>query len=150
MGENPITPVFEVRLSESAIPPLAQWLLKAESLGEFSDVRYKSAQVQALLQAQFYARFIDLALAALICLAAALALAGLWTLRQSRPLPGREVAAILAAAAGGAAAGAAAVCVMVLPMRALSPWWEWPPAAAQAALIFGAAAAGWMLCARTD
>lgn len=148
IGDNPLTPAFEVRLGEGGIAHVAQWIAQAGALADFADVRYKPAQVQAILQSQFYARFIDLALAALVCLLAALALAGLWsagkTAAKSAALP------VVLASGGGALLGVGAVCLMAVPMRAVSPWWGWPSAGAQLALLAGSCAAGWVLCARHD
>lgn len=150
VGDNPLQTAFEVRLGEGAVAQVGQWLLRARALADFSDARYKPSQVQAILQAQFYARFLDVALAALVCLGAGAAALGLWLLRL-RPAgkPG-ESFWLLAAGGLGAVAGAAAIGVVVLPMRELSPWWAWPPAGAQAALVLAAAASGWVLCSRAD
>jgi hypothetical protein len=151
LGENPLTPAFEVRLAEGGVARIAQWLTRAQPLADWADVRYKPAQAQAILQAQFYSRFLDLAMACLVCLAAAMTLAGLWSSRRpTAALQRREAWEAAAYAAGGAIAGAAVVCVMVLPMRAAVAFWAWPPAAGQAALLMGSAAAGWVLCARAE
>lgn len=150
IGDNPLMPAFEVRFNESGVSRVSQWIMKASALADFADVRYKPAQIQAILQAQFYARFLDLALAALVCLGAALALAGIWSAGRSGALLRREGALAAGLTAAGCVAGAGLVCAMVLPLRALAPWWGWPPVAGQAALLAGASAAGWVLCARSE
>ena len=54
LGDNPLTPAFEVSLGEAGVSRVAQWLSQAQPLADWADARYKPAQVQAILQAQFY------------------------------------------------------------------------------------------------
>jgi hypothetical protein len=152
IGDNPLMPAFEVRLGEGGVAKIAQWLAQAQPLADWADVRYKPAQVQAILQAQFYARFLDLALAALVCLAAALALAGVWVMGKHHGHGAWRRHGFTAAAvsAAGAAAGGALVGVMVLPLKALAPWFSWPTLGGQLALLLAAGSAGWVLCARPE
>ncbi len=153
VGENPLQSAFEVKLADSGLGRVEDWINSAQSLAEWSDVRYKPAQVEMILQAQFYGRFLSLALSAVVCLAAAMALSWLWSLgkRGGHGWPWRrkeltEGSAHAALAAAGAVLGGALVFLLVLPMRQLSPWWSWPPPASQAALLLCVAVAGWVLC----
>jgi hypothetical protein len=151
IGDNPLMPAFEVRLGEAGIAKIAQWLTQAQPLADWADVRYKPAQVQAILQAQLYARFLDLALAALVCLGAALALAGIWSAGRAGSLLLRREGALAALlTALGAVGGVGLVCLMVLPLRSVAPWWGWPTVGGQLALLAGSSAAGWVLCARAE
>ncbi len=79
LSDNPLQPAFEVKLDEAGLGKLPQWLTQASALADWADVRYKPSQVEAALQAAFYARFIGVALSGLVCLVSILALAGLWT-----------------------------------------------------------------------
>ena len=150
VGDNPLTPAFEVRLAEGGIGRVTEWLTRAQSVADFADARYKPAEVQAILQARFYARFIDLALAAAVCALAALVLAGLWAARRAKSLWTRQSGWPAAASAVAAAVAAALVAALLLPMRGLSAWWDFPGALAQALLVAAAAGAGWALCARPE
>jgi hypothetical protein len=150
VGDNPLTPALEVRLGEGGIAHVTEWLARAQTVADFSDARYKPSQVQAILQARFYARFIDLALAAVTCALAALLLAGLWAARRASSWLSRERAWPAAASALGAAAAACAIGLLLLPMRSLTPWWDFPGAVAQALLVAASAGTGWVLCARAE
>ncbi|MBI3552337.1 MAG: hypothetical protein HY077_07450 [Elusimicrobia bacterium] len=151
VGDNPLHSAFEVRLDDAGLLRIEEWISSAQGLADWGDIRYKPSQVEAILQAQFYGRFLGLALSAIVCLAAAMALGWVWTAgRRARGWGRRELAhcavhSLLAAA--GAALGGGLVFLLVLPMRQLSPWWSWPAAGAQAALLACAAVGGWTLCA---
>lgn len=147
LKDNPLNPAVEVRLSPSALGGLLHWVEEAKALTDWADIRYKGSQVQAALQAQFYAHFIDLTARACACVLAALFLAWLWARREGTAA-WKTPAAAAALSVLGAAAGAACVLAAALPMRELSPWWAWPQAAAQASLLLSAAAAGCLLCER--
>lgn len=149
LSDNPLLPAFEVRLDELGLARMPQWLSEARELADWSDVRYKNAQVQAALQAQFYRHAIDVSLSAAVCAAALLVLVGLWSHGGKMSLKGRSGAPALVAAAG-ACSGAAVTALVALPLRVLTPWWSWPPASKQALLVAGAAAMGWVLCRKAD
>jgi hypothetical protein len=152
VGDNPLHSAFEVRLGSAGLGRLEDWIGSAQPLADWSDIRYKPAQVEAILQAQFFGRFLGVALSAVVCIAGAMALLWLWSLGGSKGRGfwnQREMASgVLHAgsAAAGAALGGGIVFLLVLPMRQLSPWWAWPAAGAQAALAACAAAAGWTFC----
>lgn len=147
VGGNPLMPALEVKLTEAGLGHVPLWIAHADALASFSDVRYKPAQVRAILQARFYARFLDLVLAALAFGVALLALivlgpwaggAGAW-----RAQPGG-----VAALAAGAACGMLAVAALMLPLSLLASWWQWPQLPRQMGLLAAAVAAGWALCRR--
>lgn len=152
VGDNPLQASYEVRLEGAAFGRLEEWISRAQKLADWADIRYKPAQVEAILQAQFYERFLSLTLSAIACLAGAMALAGILAaggrhgrgpVGGRRDAPGAVVSALTAAA--GAALGGAAVFLLVAPMRHLAPWWAWPATASQAWLLLSAAVGGWVL-----
>ena len=157
LNENPLDAGFEVRLTEAGLGRLPQWLAEAEELADWSDVRYKPAQAEAVLEAAFYARFIAVVLSGLVCLAALLAFFGLWAWGEIPhghwPALGRALRAnpgsILGGALGGVL-GACAVCAIALPLRTAAAGLAWPSAVEQFVLIAAAAVAGWVLCGLRD
>jgi len=149
LSDNPLLPAFEVKLDELGLARLPQWLEDARGVADWADLRYKSAQVQAALQAQFYRHAIDVSLSAAVCAAALLLLVGVWWPGGKAGHKDRAGATALVSAAG-ACAGAATTALVALPLRLLTPWWSWPPASKQALLVFGAGAVGWVLCRRAD
>src|SRR5580700_8906598 len=74
VGENPLPGAFEVRPASEALPRLAAWIESAEGLADWSDVRWKPAQLRAILRARLYGHWLRLILSTLFCAAAALAL----------------------------------------------------------------------------
>jgi hypothetical protein len=152
LGENPLNPAFEAGLTEDGVGGLAGWLAAARGVEDWADVRYKEAEVRAILQAQFYRRVLEIVLNALLCLAALLALHRLWLAGPGlgstlAPVPPAPLDASKALASGaGAAAGAALCALLALPMRLLTPWWAWPSLGAQALLLAAGGMAGWALC----
>lgn len=152
LSDNPLNPAYEVKLGEGALGGLPGWLERAEALTEWADVRYRPAQVEAILQAAVFARFIGVALAALVCMSAFLALAGLWVTRGWRGglsgLTGHLDAASAAGAGGLFGAGVAAA--FALPLKSAASGLVWPGPAHFAALALCAAAAGWSLCGLRD
>lgn len=147
LKDNPLNPAVEVRLTPAALGGLQHWVEEAKALSDWADIRYKAAQVQAALQAQFYAHYIGLAARACVCVLAGLFAAWLWA---GRGVEGGWEAPVASAvlSSAGAAAGAALALAAALPMRELSPWWAWPAAAAHATLLACAAAAGCLLVPR--
>lgn len=153
LGENPLDPAYEVKLGAGAFGSFPQWAAQAHSVADWADLRFKPAQIQAILQAQFYGRFMNLASSAAVCLAALMALAGLWGFaRRTRSAPAwslRPPTSLLVSAAGGAC-GAGLSLLMALPMRFFPPGWAWPSGARVVLLVLAAAVAGWALCGRGD
>ena len=153
VSDNPLPPSFEVKLDDAALGRFPEWLERVRALAEWGDIVYKPAQVQAILQAQFFSHLIALSLSALVCLGGAMLLGALWPSRArargaagARDWSGNLTA--LAISVTGAAAGICATSLIVLPMRLMTPWWAWPAPGAEAALLAVGAAAGWVLCAR--
>ena len=161
LSDNPLNPAFEVVIKEAGFGNIAHFLAAAQPLADWSDIRYKPAQVRAIFQAQFYKHVIDLALNAILCLVAVMALTLLWPLARAgsrgwttfslafghkHPFPSMS----LAATAAGALAGEAAVALVVAPMQRFPPWWDWPTIDRQILLVAGATVAGWILCGRGD
>lgn len=139
LGDNPLLPAFEVRVSPGGMGRFAEWLARARGLADWADLRYRPGQVRAILQAQLWGHFLSLVLSALLCAAAAALAAGLWW----APRPRSWRAAL--AAAGGAAAGMALALAAAWPARQYLPWWECPRAAQQFA-CWAAAVLAAMLC----
>ena len=134
LGENPLPPAYELRLSEGGLQRFPQWLTQAGAVADWAEIRYKPAQIRALLQARFYRHFLSLTLSACVCAAAAAGAAGFWILgARPRPLKGAAGPALTAAA--GTLVGIAAVCLLTLPVKGYFPWWSLPPGSAQLLLL---------------
>jgi cell division protein FtsX len=124
MGDNPLRPAFEVRPAPVALGRFEGWLASVRGVADWADVRYRTGQVRAILQAQLYGHFLNLILSFLLCLACAALAAALWWDRRPgvfRSLP----------AAVGAAAGLALALAAAWPARQYLPWWEMPAAGSQ-------------------
>lgn len=141
VGENPLPGAFEVQPAPDALPRLAAWIASAQSLADWSDVRWKPAQVQAVLRARLYGHWLRLTLSTLLCAAAALAI---WTLLGSLDERARDRRLAVAGALGGAA-GLALAALLAWPLRRDGLLWAWPAAWTQAALVAACAALGWSL-----
>jgi len=141
VGENPLPGAFEVRPSPEALPRLAAWIGSAEGLADWSDVRWKPAQLQAVLRARLYGHWLRLTLSTLLCAAAALAL---WALFGSLHESQRDRRLPWAGALGGAA-GLALAALVAWPLRRDGLLWAEPAAWTQAAIITACAALGWSL-----
>lgn len=146
LGDNPLQPVLELRPSPEIAGRWTVFLDGVSRLPGLVEARYREAELGAVLQAQFYRRFLDLAssLAAFVwCLGGA---AGLWGI-VGRKEPERGLEGLgprLVAAACGAALGLGLVYAALQPLKSSSRWWAWPPAASHAALVLaGALAALW-------
>ncbi len=141
VGDNPLPGAFEVAPAPQALPRLAAWIDSAQSLSDWSDVRWKPAQLQAILRARLYGRWLRLTLSTLFCAAAALAL---WALAAS--LRGGAGGARLAwTGALGGAAGLAFSALAAWPLHRDGLLWAWPSPWAQAAVVAACAALGWSL-----
>lgn len=143
VGDNPLPGSFEVTPTADSLPRLVSWIDSVQSLADWSDVRWKSAQLQAILRARLYGYWMRLVLSSLFCAAAALAL---WALAASLRVPGRRGETRLCAA--GALGGAAGLAVAVLaawPLHRDVLLWAWPPLWTQAAVIVVCAGLGWSL-----
>lgn len=152
LGESPLPPAFEIVLSAESLGRLPQWLETASSLSEWVELRYKGAQVRAILQFRFYGRFIALMLGAALSAATFFCLYVL--LREGR-LGGfqwrRDLAAI-GSAAIGAGLGMAASCLAAYPLHGYLTWWSLPGPCEQGLLLAASGALGWALwsCQRSD
>lgn len=141
--ENPLPGAFEVRPAAESYAALPRWISEAARSGEWSDVRHKPAQLQAVLQARFYARLLRVVLNTLLCLAAALALSALASARAGGPAAPRMRDG--AAAAFGACAGALLAAAIAWPLKRHDWLWAWPGPASQAVLLVAAASLGAVL-----
>lgn len=141
VGDNPLPGAFEVRPSPEALPRLAAWIDSAQALADWSDVRWKSAQLQAILRARLYAHWMRLTLSTLFCAAAALAL---WALFGSLRGGAADRGLAWSGALGGTA-GLALAALAAWPLRRDGLLWAWPPAWTQAAVVAACAALGWSL-----
>lgn len=147
VGDNPLAASFEVKPSPGGLIRFAEWISGLRKLDEGADLRYRSGQVRAILQAQLYGHFLGLVLNALLCGVAVLLGICLWRaprwpgdgkLHHGGPA-GRAALWLLGAAAAGAAAGMAAALSAAWPTRHYLPWWDLPQVAHQ--LLLWAAAA---------
>jgi len=146
VGENPLRPAFEVRPAPGGLGRFAEWLSAVRGVTEWADLRYRSGQVRAILQAQLYGHFLDLVLSALLCVAATALAAALW---WPPPFAPRTAAWAALTAAAGAAFGMALALAAAWPARQYLPWWAAPGAAHQlliwvaAALVAGVFSPRW-------
>ncbi|MBI4059906.1 MAG: hypothetical protein HY403_00595 [Elusimicrobia bacterium] len=137
VGDNPLPAAFEVRPALESLTRLGAWIDAVQRLAEWSDLRYKTGQVQAILRLRFYAYFLRVALSTLLCLAAGLALGALIA------APARRAPALWTAA-GGAAGGAFAILI-AWPLHRDALLWAWPDPFAQILLLGVCATLGWSL-----
>lgn len=138
IGDNPLPAAFEVRPAAESLTRLGAWIDGAQRLADWSDMRYKPGQVQAILRLRFYAHLLRMTLSTLVCLFAGLALAALSGAARPRLPP------MLWAFAGGAAGVALAIAIS-WPLHRDELLWAWPRPAAQAALLGACVTLGWSL-----
>ena len=137
LGENPLQSAFEIELAPEAVSRTASWARSAGELPGIGDIRFKPRQVQAVVQCQFYSRFLRLvsSLAAFFWLAGCAA--ALWKALaedDGRAGPG-GLRARLAAAALSCAAGMGVVLLAALPLRSSPAAWASPYGWSQALLL---------------
>lgn len=143
VGDNPLPAAFEVRPSPEALTHLGAWLDGARRLADWSDMRYKSGQLQAMLRLRFYAYLLRMTLSALLCLVSGLALA---LLAAATRAPAAAQTRTLAAWAGlGGVCGMALAVLIAWPLRRDELLWAWPTLPAQAALLVLCVSLGWSL-----
>ena len=138
VGDNPLPGAFEVRPTADALPRLASWIGSITAEGDWSDARWKPAQLQAILRARLYAHWLRLILSSLFCATAALAvsllfLSGVGQVRDKR---------LVWAGALGGAAGLALAALVAWPLRRDGLLWAWPALWTQAAIIAACAVLG--------
>jgi len=138
VGDNPLPSAFEVRPAPEALTHLGAWIDDAQRLADWSDLRYKPGQVQAILRLRFYAHLLRMILSTLVCLLAGVALIALSSAARLKRAP-----ALWAAGAG--AAGALAALAISWPLRRDALLWALPEAPAQLALLAACATFGWTL-----
>jgi cell division protein FtsX len=143
VGDNPLPGAFELSPAPEALPRLALWIESLQGLSDWSDVRWKPAQLEAILRARLYGHWLRLALSTLLCAAAALAL---WALVASLHARSREHGAALpVAGAVGGAAGLGFSALASWPLRRDALLWAEPPSWTQVAVVAACAMLGWSL-----
>jgi cell division protein FtsX len=143
VGDNPLPGAYEIKPTPDALPRLASWMLTLQGMADWSDVRWKPAELQAILRARLYGHWLRLALSTLLCAAALLAL---WALGLTTHAPrrGHSAGLSLAGLCGGGA-GLAFSALVSLPLRrdgvlwSAAPWWT------QAGVAAACAVLGWSL-----
>ena len=140
VGDNPLPAAFEVRPAPEAFTRFGAWLEGAQSLADWSDLRYKPGQVQAILRLRFYARLLRMTLSTLVCLIAGIALAALSVTVRAGSRSARTPAFW---AATGGAAGALLAIAISWPLHRDELLWSWPAPLAQASLLAACATVGW-------
>lgn len=138
VGDNPLPSAFEVRPAPEALTHLGAWLDGVQRLADWSDLRYKPGEVQAILRLRFYAHLLRMTLSTLLCLLAGLALIALSSSLRPRRQP-------VLWALGGGAAGAALALAISWPLHRDELLWARPEPIAQLALLAACAALGWSL-----
>ncbi len=138
VGDNPLPSAFEVRPAPDSLTHLGEWLDSARRLTEWSDLRYKSGQLQAILRLRFYAHCLRMTLSTLLCLIAGIALASLCVFAPVN----RELA--LWASAGGAS-GMTLAFAILWPLHRDELLWALPGQMSHLTLLAACAALGWFL-----
>ncbi|MEQ1919341.1 MAG: permease-like cell division protein FtsX [Elusimicrobiota bacterium] len=149
VGDNPLPSAFEVRPTPESLTHLAAWIDGAQRLAEWSDLRYKPGQLQAILRLRFYAHCLRMTLNTLVCLIAGLALgtlAGSFLTERGRGAASSHstLEFMLWSAAGGAV-GAALALAITWPLHRDELLWAWPQPLAQILLLAACATLGWSL-----
>ena len=142
VGDNPLPAAFEVRPAPEALTHLGAWIDGVQSLADWSDLRYKSGQVQAILRLRFYAHLLRMTLSTLLCLIAGLALVVLSESVKAGTAARRAPAAW---ATAGGAVGALLAIAIAWPLHRDELLWAWPEPLAQAAVLAACATLGWSL-----
>jgi cell division protein FtsX len=146
VGDNPLPAAFEVRPTPEALAHLGAWVEGVQRLADWSDLRYKSGQVQAILHLRLYTFLLRMTLSTLLCLIAGIALVALAPFStekgRSAVSPAGSAAAILWAAGGGAI-GVALALAMSWPLHRYEMLWAWPRPLAQLSLLAVCATLGW-------
>ncbi|MBI2385046.1 MAG: hypothetical protein HYV14_03420 [Elusimicrobia bacterium] len=143
VGDNPLPAAFEVAPAPEALTHLGAWIDGVRRLADWSDLRYKSGQVQSILRLRFYAYLLRVTLSTLLCLIAALAL-GLLSLPPSAH-PSKDKGRLALWSAAGGAAGILFATALTWPLHRDELLWAWPQPLAQAALLAACATLGWSL-----
>lgn len=138
VGGNPLPAAFEVRPTPESLTHLGAWINDAQRLADWSDLRYKPGQVQAILRLRFYARLLRMTLSTLMCIIAAIALVALSLSVRPRRAP------MLWTTAGGAS-GALLAILISWPLHRDELLWAWPQPLAQLSLLAACATLGWSL-----
>jgi cell division protein FtsX len=140
VGDNPLPSAFEVRPSPESFTHLGAWIDAAQRLSDWSDLRYKAGEVQAILRLRFYARLLRMTLSTLVCLVAGVALLALGPFNRA---PNHASAAPALWAAGGGALGALIAIAISWPLHRDELLWAWPQPSAQLFLLAACAVLGW-------
>ena len=143
VGDNPLPAAFEVSPAPEALTHLGAWIEGVRGLADWSDLRYKSGQLQSILRLRFYAYLLRMTLSTLLCLIAALAL-GLLSL-PPHAHPSKDKGRLALWAGAGGAAGILFALALSWPLHREELLWAWPQPLAQAALLAACATLGWSL-----
>lgn len=138
LGENPLQPAFEVRLAAVSLARAGPWVENAYALTELEDIRYKPAQIRAILLAQFYGHFLKLVANVSLCFTIFM-LAGFFGTGFSFSAAALKRAAAFPA---GTLTGMGLTYVLVYPVRNLYSWWTWPSLPNQTLLVLAAVVLG--------
>ncbi|MEK7234194.1 MAG: permease-like cell division protein FtsX [Elusimicrobiota bacterium] len=149
VGDNPLPAAFEVRPTPEALTHLGAWIDGVQRLADWSDLRHKPGQVQAILRLRFYSYFLSMTLSTLLCLIVVIALVALTASFSAAKGRGAvspyESISSIAWAVGGGAVGAALASAISWPLHRDELLWAWPRPLAQIALLAACATLGWSL-----
>lgn len=147
IGENPVPGSFEAALSPEAVAQAAEWVKSAETLPEVAEATYSAPAARAVVELQFYARWLNLLLSLAGTGVALAAAASVWLAWRSGNAAGSARRAGMAGAvcAAGFVLGAVVAALTARPAAGWAP--GWPAAAAQlaAVLLAGLGAFAWGL-----
>ncbi|MBI5623107.1 MAG: hypothetical protein HY924_04945 [Elusimicrobia bacterium] len=140
VGENPLPPAVELRLSPEGVTRVPQTAAEVHSSEAVSEVRYPVSTASAILHSRFYGHYIGLALNAALTAAALSILGGVWF---GRAAAWSETLWTWL----GSAAGLGAALLFALPMRRHALWWDTPEVWRMFLWACACAGAAWALVA---
>lgn len=147
IGENPVPGFFEVRLAAESVVQAAEWVKTAEAIPELAEIIFSAPAARAIVELQFYARWVRLILSAAACLAGGAAAAGLWGAWRAGVLGvgARRCAGTAMATAAGWSFGAIVAAMAAWPAGAWAPVWPAPAEQAGAFFLTVLCALSWRL-----
>ena len=144
LGENPLNSAFEIRLADDGLSKTSTFIWELGKLQGLGDIRFKPMEVNAIVQLQFYSRFlrVSMSLAAFLWVlcAAAMLWMGVMVKEARHAFDGVGLRLFLAAC--GALGGMGLVFLAALPLKGFSAMWVWPAVPEHALLALCGALGG--------
>lgn len=147
LGKNFLPDTFEVRLKEKTFGRFGAWLEDARRVEGVSAIKYKNAEVHAVVHTLFYRNFMYMCFA-FFCAALALMAIMVLTYGMNGALiaeSARKDAPWFVAGVFGSAAAVFLAYAAVYPIKNLSPIWTWPGPGWHSLVMFSGGLTGWLL-----